>query len=79
VDSYLAIAERVLEEARMPLVPSEILRRAYLADAVPPQLYGRTQHKTLQARLSEDILLKRERSAFFRTDPGHYLLARVPN
>ncbi len=41
---------------------------------VPTHLYGRTQHKTLQARLSEDILDRRERSDFFRTQPGKFFL-----
>jgi hypothetical protein len=41
---------------------------------VPPELYGKTQHKTLQARLSEDILRLRDRSAFFRTKPGYFFL-----
>ncbi|MBL0408168.1 winged helix-turn-helix domain-containing protein [Microvirga aerilata] len=74
MDSYLSIAETVLRRARMPLGPREILRRAYKAGIVPPSLYGKTQHKTLQARLSEDILIKRERSAFFRTAPGRFFL-----
>jgi hypothetical protein len=74
VDSYLSIAEAVLRDARMPLGPREILRRAYKVGLVPQALYGKTQHKTLQARLSEDILLKRERSAFFRTAPGRFFL-----
>lgn len=74
MDAYLFLAERVLQNAREPLGPSDILRLAYLADIVPPQLYGRTQHKTLQARLSEDILLKKERSTFFRTNPGMFFL-----
>jgi hypothetical protein len=58
----------------MPLPPREILRRGMSSGFVPSSLYGRTQHKTLQARLSEDILLRRERSAFFRTKPGYSFL-----
>jgi hypothetical protein len=41
---------------------------------VPASLYGKTQHKTLQARLSEDILTRRDRSVFFRTKPGYFFL-----
>jgi hypothetical protein len=41
---------------------------------VPPHLHGRTQHKTLQARLAEDILIRRQRSQFVRTQPGRFLL-----
>lgn len=74
MDQYLTIAERVLRAARQPLSAREILEKAYLDGIVPPHLYGRTQHKTLGARLSEDILLRRSRSAFFRTNPGRYFL-----
>jgi hypothetical protein len=51
-----------------------MLDMAYDAGVVPPHLHGRTQHKTLQARLSEDILHHRERSAFYRTEPGQFAL-----
>jgi HB1, ASXL, restriction endonuclease HTH domain len=64
----------VLRTARQPLSPREILRRAYAGGSAPARLYGKTQHKTLQARLSEDILTMRERSAFFRTAPGRFFL-----
>ncbi|MDZ4056568.1 MAG: winged helix-turn-helix domain-containing protein, partial [Polynucleobacter sp.] len=74
LDAYLDIAYRVLREARRPLPPREILRHAFASGYVPASLYGQTQHKTLQARLSEDILLRRERSAFFRTKPGYFFL-----
>ena len=53
-----------------------ILRMAYAQDLVPPHLFGRTQDKTLQARLSEDILNNKDRSAFFRTAPGKFFLRR---
>src|SRR5204863_3540845 len=54
--------------------PREILRRGLSSGIVPSSLYGKTQHKTLQARLSEDILSRRERSPFFRTRPGYFFL-----
>jgi hypothetical protein len=74
LDAYLEIARRVLREARIPLPPREILRRGLSYGVVPKSLHGKTQHKTLQARLSEDILFRRERSAFFRTRPGYFFL-----
>lgn len=74
MDSYLAIAEQVLRAARRPLGAREILDTAYAVGIVPSQLFGRTQQKTLGARLSEDVLLRRERSAFFRTEPGKFFL-----
>jgi hypothetical protein len=54
----------------------QILNAAYTLGTVPPELHGRTQHKTLGARLSEDILIKRERSEFFRTSPGRFFLRK---
>jgi hypothetical protein len=76
LDSYLHLAETVLAQARRPLSPREILNRAYTDKLVPSHLYGQTQHKTLGARLSEDILIRRERSVFFRTNPGLFFLRR---
>lgn len=76
LDSYLKIAETVLGNARRPLTPREILNHAYTEHTVPPHLFGRTQYKTLGARLSEDILIRRDRSAFFRTNPGQFFLRR---
>lgn len=52
----------------------EIIQRAYLQKVIPHHLHGRTQHKTLTARISTDILQNRERSAFFRPWPGRYFL-----
>lgn len=74
MDSYLAIAENVLRAARRPLSAREILETAYSLGIMPSQLFGKTQQKTLGARLSEDILLRRDRSAFFRTEPGKFFL-----
>ena len=74
MDSYLAIAERVLRSLRRPLSAREILASAFAQNLVPAQLHGTTQHKTLGARVSEDILLRQERSAFFRTEPGKFFL-----
>jgi len=45
-----------------------------MSGEVPHHLYGATQHKTLGARLSEDILKFRKRSRFFRTRPGRFFL-----
>lgn len=64
----------MLLSAREPLTPKEILDRAYLAGFVPAHLHGGTQHKTLQARLSEDISQYLENSRFCRTTPGRFFL-----
>ena len=76
MNRYLEIAEKVLEGALRPLSAKNILKLAYEKNLVPKELYGQTQHKTLQARLSEDILLRRERSGFFRTAPGVFFLTK---
>jgi hypothetical protein len=46
-------------------------------DYIPSHLYGKTQYKTLHARLCEDILAFRDRSLFIRTAPGKFFL-RAP-
>ena len=74
VNAYLAIAERVLSEARRPLSSREILRNAYANGFMSEHLYGATQHKTMGARLSEDILANGDRSRFFRSSPGRFFL-----
>ncbi|SPJ25056.1 HTH domain-containing protein [Palleronia abyssalis] len=74
MDTYLDIAQTVLQVARRPLNAKAMLDMAYEAGVVPTHLHGQTQHKTLQARLSEDILHHREASAFYRTEPGQFAL-----
>lgn len=77
MDSYLTIAERVLRAARRPMTAKAILHAALRAGIVPDHLRGETQHKTLQARLSEEILHKRLEGRFFRTDPGYFFLTEL--
>ena len=74
MDHYLDIAVAVLRTAKRPLRPRAILTTAYRSGLVPAHLHGKTQHKTLQARISEDIVARREHSPFFRTAPGHFFL-----
>lgn len=74
MDAYLDIAAKILKAERRPLSPHAILNAAYRLALVPPRLHGKTQHKTLQARISEDIIQRREHSAFFRTSPGRFFL-----
>ncbi len=74
MDAYLDIAVTILRAERRPLSSHAILAEAHRAGLVPPTLYGKTQHKTLGARISEDILSHRDRSRFFRTAPGRYFL-----
>lgn len=74
MDSYLQIAQAVLRSARRPMGAKAILDLAYQAGVVPKHLYGKTQQKTLQARLSEEILHQRGTSPFYRTEPGQFFL-----
>lgn len=74
LDTYLEIAQIVLRAERRPMSPRSMLAAAYRVGLVPPHLHGKTQHKTLQARLSEDIISRREHSPFFRTAPGRFFL-----
>lgn len=74
MDSYLNIAEDILGRFNVPLTAKQILSYAKEYNLVPSHLHGKTQHKTLQARISEDILLRRWRSSFMRTEPGHFVL-----
>lgn len=62
-----------------PMRPRDILRVAYLNRLVPSHLHGATQHKTLHARLSEDVSTYREASRFYRTGPGVFFLRRLRN
>lgn len=74
MDSYLDIAAAVLRIERRPLSSKAILAAAHEGGLVPVNLFGRTQHKTLGARISEDIVNLRDKSRFFRTAPGRYFL-----
>lgn len=76
-DAYLNIAEQILTANRAPMRPKEILKQAYLSGTLPAHLFGETQHKTLHARLSEDIAVHRETSRFFRTAPGIFFVRQL--
>ena len=74
MDAYLKIAREILLQERRPLGAKAILIAAYRRGLVPARLYGKTQHKTLQARISEEIIAKRDRSIFFRPQSGKFFL-----
>ena len=79
MNAYLDIAATILRAERRPLSSHAILAAAHRTGLVPPNLYGKTQHKTLGARLAEDIVRHRDRSRFFRTAPGRYFLREFLN
>jgi len=78
-DSYLEAARAVLRARGKPLSAREIIREAKKYSLLAPHLHGATMHKTLQARLSEDILKHRFRSAFYRTSPVIFFLRELSN
>jgi hypothetical protein len=78
-DAYLELAYQVISRARAPLSAKEIIKRAFLSDLIPAHLHGKTQHKTLTARLSIDILHHREASEFFRPWPGRFFISALIN
>lgn len=73
-DAYLNVAEQVLLDSRRPLRPREIIDTAYAHQLLPWHLHGSTQHKTLHARMSEDVASNTTQSRFFRTGPGVFFL-----
>lgn len=75
MNSYLKMSQAVLSKSRQPLTAREILDAAYRLQLVPGHLFGKTQYKTLHARLCEDILHNRRASLFARTAPGRFSLA----
>jgi HB1, ASXL, restriction endonuclease HTH domain len=77
LEDYLDIAEAVLRTARRPMSARAIMDAAHRGGIVPSYLYGKTQHKTLHARLSEDILHNKLESRFFRTNPGLFFLSEM--
>ena len=73
-NAYLTIAHTALARARRPLTPHEILEIAKADDFLPGHLYGATMHRTLGARLSENIRGDGDRSPFYRTAPSTFFL-----
>ncbi len=78
-DSYLEAAQVVLRARGKPLSAREILHEARKYGFLAPHLHGATMHKTLHARLSEDIVEHRFRSVFYRTSPGVFFLRELSN
>lgn len=75
-DNYLKIAQTILERTQKPMSAREIYRYARSHSYLPGHLYGKTPHKTLHARLAEDLLHNADRSPFYRTGPGYFYLRK---
>jgi HB1/ASXL restriction endonuclease-like protein with HTH domain len=76
-NSYLDVARRIILAERKPLTAREMLDIAIRLNELPTHLHGKTPHKTLQARLSEDIRKFGKSSAFFRTGAGEFFLREL--
>lgn len=73
-DSYLTLAEKAIRHKGRPLHPKEILDVASEHGILPEHLYGKTQYKTLAARLSTEIRERAAKSPFYRTAANRFFL-----
>jgi len=72
--TYLRVAEIVLSKALSPLKAREIVERGIEQGLFGDHVMGRTPEKSMQARLSMDILGKGHQSGFARTSKGRFTL-----
>ncbi len=77
LNSYLKLAYLAISIAARPLHASEILSISNRFGLTPDHLFGKTQIKTLNARLSEYILNNGDDGLFFRTAPAVYYLKHL--
>ena len=68
--SFLDAAEQVLRRAGTPLTPKDIVARATECGLL--ETSGATPSQTLKAKLSTDILRRRDRSRFMRTEKNEF-------
>ena len=76
-NAYLHLAYEALRVAKKPLTPLEMITLAQKDGFMPEHLHGKTQHKTLAARLSVYIRQSSSKAAFYRTAPATYFLAEL--
>ena len=76
-DSYLQLAEEILRGRGKPLSAKQILSEARRFGIMPEHLSGETMHKTLQARISDDINILKKSSRFYRVGIGQYFLREL--
>lgn len=72
--TYLRVAEMVLADALTPLKAREIVDRGIERGLFGDHALSRTPEKSMQARLSTDILNLQENSRFVRTGRGRFTL-----
>jgi predicted NUDIX family phosphoesterase len=75
--TYLWAAEAVLRKHRRPLHAPDIVSYAQEQGLFSEEMHSRTPQKSMQARLSLDILKKGERSVFVRTGRGAFYLREL--
>lgn len=71
---YLRVAQSILAQTIAPLSAREIVERGIEQGLFGDHTMGRTPEKSMQARLSMDILSKRDNSRFMRTSRGRFQL-----
>jgi predicted NUDIX family phosphoesterase len=72
--TYLRVAEIVLTNALSPLKAREIVERGIERGLFGDHVLSRTPEKSMQARLSMDILNRAGQSKFIRTERGRFTL-----
>jgi hypothetical protein len=72
--TYLRVAEIVLADTLQPLKAREIVDRGIERGLFGDHVLSRTPEKSMQARLSTDILNGAEQSKFIRTERGRFTL-----
>jgi predicted NUDIX family phosphoesterase/dephospho-CoA kinase len=72
--TYLRVAELVLASAVSPLKVREIVERGIERGLFSDHALSQTPEKSMQARLSMDILKKKDDSNFVRIAPGRFTL-----
>lgn len=78
--TYLRVAETVLSKALSPLKAREIVDRGIDQGLFGDHVMSRTPEKSMQARLSIDILTRGKQSRFARTSKGRFTVrAKLTN
>lgn len=72
--TFLRVAESVLLSAHFPLKAREIVERGIERGLFGDHVLGRTPEKSMQARLSLEILSNKNESRFVRTGRGRFTL-----
>jgi len=78
-NAYLHLAYEALLAAKRPMTPAEMIDLAQKNGFMPDHLHGKTQHKTLAARLSVYIRQKSTKAEFYRTAPATFFLSELKN